>query len=83
MKTTLILPDRLMRRLKARAARDQRSLSALVADLIASGLADLDQPRDATAIPPLPVFDMGKALVDVADREALYAAMERHDRVRR
>ena len=72
-----------MRRLKARAAHDKRSLSALVADLIASGLADVDRPRDEKTIPPLPVFDMGKALVDVADREALYAAMERHDRVRR
>ncbi len=28
------------------------------------------------ALPPLPAFDGGKLLVDVADRDALYRAME-------
>ena len=72
-----------MRRLKARAARDHRTLSSLVADLIATGLADLDRPPVSTPLPPLPVFDMGDALVDVGDREALCAAMGRHRRIRR
>ena len=28
-------------------------------------------------IPPLPTFDGGRELVDIADRDALYQAMER------
>jgi plasmid stability protein len=82
MKTTLVLPDRLMRRLKTRAARDGRTLSSLAADLLATGLSRIEKP-DPKELPPLPVFDMGEMLVDVSDRDALYAAMERHDRVRR
>jgi hypothetical protein len=33
-------------------------------------------PRRATDLPDLPSFESGGALVDVADRTALYAAME-------
>lgn len=31
------------------------------------------------ALPPLPSFDSGGTLVDLADRDALYAAMEEGD----
>ena len=33
-------------------------------------------PRAGRSLPPLPTFDRGGALVDVADRDALYQAME-------
>jgi hypothetical protein len=36
----------------------------------------LQQRREREALPPLPSFDSGGALVDVADRDALYRAME-------
>jgi hypothetical protein len=29
-------------------------------------------------LPPLPLFDSGGALVDIANREALYKTMEEH-----
>ncbi|OOO03526.1 MAG: Antitoxin VapB41 [Chromatiales bacterium USCg_Taylor] len=40
MKTTLELPDRLMREVKIRAAQTDRKLKDTIADLIARGLAE-------------------------------------------
>jgi len=74
MKTTLLIPDPLFRRLKRRAMESGDTLSDLVAELLRKGLAENPRPR---RLPPLPTFDMGKARVDVADRKALYEAMER------
>jgi hypothetical protein len=73
MKTTLILPDHVVRELKRRAARRGETLSAIVAETLRRGLA---QPDEAPAPPPLPRHRMGRPLVDVADRDALYRAME-------
>ena len=39
MKTTLDLPDELMREIKVRAAREDRKLKDLVSDLLRKGLA--------------------------------------------
>jgi len=36
----------------------------------------LQPPRRKSALPPLPAFPSGGHLVDVADRDALYQAME-------
>lgn len=72
MKTTLILPDHLMRQLKRRAARDGRTLSAVVAEALRRGL----ETTAGGEPPPLPVYDMGRPMVDVADRDALYRAMD-------
>ena len=40
MKTTLDLPDELMRTVKIRAAREDRKLKDMLADLLRRGLAD-------------------------------------------
>ena len=40
MKTTLDLPDELMRAIKIRAAREDRKLKDLIADLLRRGLAE-------------------------------------------
>ena len=72
MKTTLIIPDTLMRELKRRAARRGETLSAVVAEALRRGLAE----PAVGELPPLPVHPMGRPLVDVADRDALYRAME-------
>jgi len=72
MKTTLILPDNLVTRLKRRAAERRQTLSEVVAEALRRGL---DTPPTAT-IHDLPVHPMGRALVDVADRDALFRAME-------
>lgn len=73
MKTTLILPDHVVRELKRRAAREGETLSAVVAETLRRGLAASAPPAE---LPPLPKYPMGPALVDIADRDALYRAME-------
>lgn len=73
MKTTLIIPDHLFRELKRRAARRGETLSAVVAEALRRGLAEARGHED---LPPLPTHQMGQAKLDVADRDALYRAME-------
>ncbi|MBI4520146.1 MAG: ribbon-helix-helix protein, CopG family [Gemmatimonadetes bacterium] len=73
MKTTLNIDDSVMARLRREAARTGRTMS----ELVETALRRLLQPRPAPAdFEPLPSFDGGGALVDIADREALYRAME-------
>jgi hypothetical protein len=45
MKTTLDLPDDLMREIKVRAARDDRRLKDLIAELLRRGLAERETPK--------------------------------------
>ncbi len=73
MKTTLNIDDSVMARLRKEAARSGRTMS----ELVETALRNLLQSRPTSAdLPPLPTFDSGGALVDIADREALYRAME-------
>jgi hypothetical protein len=72
MKTTLIIPDPLVRALKRRAAERGTTLSAVVAEALRRGLEELPE----TELPPLPSYPLGRPRVDVADRDALYRAME-------
>jgi hypothetical protein len=73
MKTTLNIDETVMRHLKREAARQSRTMS----DLVETTLRLFLQPKRRSAeLPPLPTFDSGGALVDVADRDALYQAME-------
>lgn len=73
MKTTLNIDDSVMARLRQEAARTGRTMSELV-EMALRQL--LQQRRSRGALPELPRFDSGGALVDVADREALYRVME-------
>ena len=80
MKTTLMIPDNLVRTIKRRAAERGTTLSQIVAEALARGLEAAPTPDLA----PLPTHRMGKPRVDVADRNALYDAMGRRVvRVRR
>ncbi len=73
MKTTLNIDDTVMAQLKREAARQGRTMS----ELVETALRSLFQSRKkASDLPPLPVFNGGGALVDIADRDALYQAME-------
>lgn len=75
MKTTLVIDDTIFRRLKTEASREGTTISALVE----SALRIFFEKRRGGGkrkLPPLPTFDSGGALVDVADRDALYRAME-------
>ncbi len=74
MKTTLILPDSLVRTLKRRAADRGTTLSDVVAEALRRGLQKEPEPE----LRPLPVYSLGVARVDVADRDALYQEMEGH-----
>jgi hypothetical protein len=73
MKTTLNIDDTVMDRLRRESARSGRTMS----ELVETALRQLLQRRTAAPeLSPLPYFDSGGALVDVADREALYRVME-------
>jgi hypothetical protein len=73
MRTTLVIPDQLVRELKRRAAARGTTLSAVVAEALRRGL---DATAPAEDLPPLPTYRMGPPLVDLADRDALYRAMD-------
>jgi plasmid stability protein len=73
MKTTLNIDDGVMARLKREAARSGRTMS----ELVETALRLLLQARpESVELPVLPSFSSGGALVDIADRDALYGAME-------
>ena len=73
MKTTLNIDSTVMAQLKREAARQGRTMS----ELVETALRLLFQSRKrASDLPALPTMQSGGALVDVADREALYQAME-------
>lgn len=73
MKTTLNIDDTVMAALRREAARTGRTMSELVETALRQLL---QRSRTAPTLPPLPSFDSGGARVDVADRDALYRAME-------
>jgi hypothetical protein len=73
MKTTLNIDDTVMRRLRQEAARQGRTMSEMVETALRLLLG---APEKRDSIAPLPRFRSGGALVDVADRDALYDAME-------
>jgi plasmid stability protein len=73
MKTTLNIDDTVMAELKREAARQGRTMS----DLVETALRLLlRSPRRRQPVPRLPTFHSGGALIDIADRDALYQAME-------
>ena len=75
MKTTLNLDDRVMAELKREAARQQRTLSEMVEAAVRAFLrAQLSHPE----LVPLPSFAGGGTRVDIADRDALYHALQGH-----
>jgi len=73
MKTTLNIDETVMVRLRRESARTGRTMS----ELVETALRQLLQSKaGAVEMRPLPSFTSGGALVDIADREALYRAME-------
>lgn len=73
MKTTLNIDDTVMAELKREAARQGRTMS----DLVETALRLLLRAqKKRTKIKPLPTFHGGGELVDIADRNALYDAMD-------
>ena len=73
MKTTLNIDSSVMRLLKQEAARRDCTMSELVESALRLLLRQTPGKR---GLPPLPTFRSGGHLVDIADRDALYQAME-------
>ena len=75
MRTTINLPDTLAAAAKAHAAARGRTFTSLVEEGLRSVLAD---DTAGGPVEPLPAFgDPGqRLLVDPADRDALWAALE-------
>ena len=77
MKTTLNIDDAVMRRLREEAARRGTTMTALVE----AGIMRVLEPpapyvTERDALPELPQWNSGGAMVDVANRDELYAAMD-------
>lgn len=73
MKTTLNIDDEVMAQLKSEAARQRRTMS----DLVETALRALFRSqKKRRRVSPLPTFHSHGTMVDVADRDALYQAME-------
>ena len=73
MKTTLQIDDTVMALLKREAAHQGRTMSELVETALRNLFRSQKKPVDLS---PLPAFHSGGAMVDIADRDALYQAME-------
>jgi len=73
MKTTLNIDDSVMAQLRREAARSGRTMSELVETALRMLFRARRKKED---LPPLPTFRSGGQLVDIADRDALYDAME-------
>ena len=73
MKTTLNIDDAVFARLKSESARRGQTMSSLVE---AALRLLLERTEESPPLQPLPVFDSGGYFVDIADRDALYHAME-------
>jgi hypothetical protein len=73
MKTTLVLPDQVVARLKREASRRGLTMSELVE---AALRLLLDRAPEAAPLPDLPTFHGGELLVDVADRDAMDDMLE-------
>jgi hypothetical protein len=70
MRTTLNLDDDVVARLNEQAAQEGRSLSRVANDLMRSGLRAENDHRASPPYEP-PVFDTGRAKVDVTDIAAV------------
>jgi hypothetical protein len=78
MKTTLNIDDTVMERLRKEAVRRGTTMSELVEAGLRLVLKEVDETRHDD-LPPLPSWNGGEPLVDIADRDALYRAMEEED----
>ena len=74
MRTTVNLPDALLHAAKRRAAEQERTLTSLLEEGLWRVLSDSDEVE----VPSLPTWGSGegKVLVDLDDRDALWAVLE-------
>lgn len=77
MKTTLNLNDQVLRQAKQRAARDGITLSSLVEDALRARLAETGRQRPPFRLELETVTGDAAPNVDIDDRNALYAVIDR------
>lgn len=75
LKTTLNIDDTVMARLRRESVRQGRTMSELVEAALRL-LFQAGKRKSKAKLRPLPSFRSGGYLVDIADRNALYDAME-------
>ena len=75
MRTTVKIDDPILKDLKKIQQREGKSLGRLISDLLAQALGERKSAKSATRPAQWISRAMG-ARIDLADREALYAAME-------
>lgn len=75
VRATINLPDALAEAAKARARSEGRTFTSLVEEGLRSVLSRAAEPAPAD---PLPAYGdrQGRFLVDLADRDALWAALD-------
>lgn len=73
-RTTLALEDELLRRLKDRAAKERVSLTRLANRLLSRAIREADDHVHYEV--QWEVHEGGEPMVDLADRDALFEAME-------
>ena len=74
MRTTIDIDDPILKKIKAIQARDGRSLGRLVSDLLAQALAS--EVKEAAPRYFTWAASAGSLLVDLADKEAVYEALD-------
>ncbi|MEW6153352.1 MAG: CopG family transcriptional regulator [Actinomycetota bacterium] len=77
MRTTINLPDALAEAAKAKAAAEGRTFTSVVEEGLRTVLAA--QPAHDPIVLPAYGRPGGRVLVDVADRDSLWAALEGDD----
>ena len=73
MKTTLEIPDGLMRDLKARAARDGKTMSELVESALRTFLEERPEQKP---LPPMPTWNSGGFLMNIDSRAEYLDALD-------
>jgi hypothetical protein len=76
-RTTLFIDKQTLIALKRLAAAQRRTLSAVVDEFLSEGLRRTNSRRARRAAVRLPSFDMGRPMVNVADRDQLYEVLDR------
>ena len=81
-RVTLIIDDDLLRRLRARAAEEGRTLSDLADELLRLG-TQARVVKPGRTRPRLPTFSMGRPTVDISNRDLVDEQMTPQRRGRR
>ncbi len=75
-RTTIDLDPSVLRRLKRRSRQERKSMGQIASELLAKGLAQGEAVRPA-ASPTWRTWNLGAPRVDLEDKEAVRAALEK------